>query len=104
MGVASPEILVFSGDRESRLSSMRLVLGVSCALLLTGSVASAATLHVPGEYPTIAAALDAAAVGDRIEVTGGRNCGAAVAKRVALVGREGASIVGCAHGPTLRSG
>jgi hypothetical protein len=80
---------------------MRLVLGAVGVLALMGTSAHAGTLQVPGDYLTITAALAAAAPGDQIEVTGGRHCGAAITRRVALVGRAGATIVGCAGSPQV---
>lgn len=53
---------------------MRAIWGVSAALLglLIGVSASwAATIHVPGEYPTIQEAVDAAAYGDEVLVAPG---------------------------------
>src|SRR3974377_841250 len=52
-------------------------------------------IRVPRDQPTIQAAVDAASDGDRIVVTGGRVCGATLNKRLELVGRRGATIVGC---------
>lgn len=53
-------------------------------------------LRVPRDFPTIQAAVDAAGDGDQILVARGRFCGAIVARRLELVGREGATIIGCA--------
>ncbi|HTS80933.1 MAG TPA: hypothetical protein VMH40_10075 [Myxococcaceae bacterium] len=52
-------------------------------------------IRVPRDQPTIQAAVDAASDGDRIVVTGGQFCGATLTKRVELVGRQGATIIGC---------
>jgi hypothetical protein len=81
--------------------SMRFILAALGMLSLTTSAAHAETLHVPGDHPTIAAALAAAAPGDQIDVASGRHCGAAVTKRVALVGHPGATIVGCSESPLV---
>ena len=52
-------------------------------------------LRVPAKFPTIQAAVDAASDGDRIVVGGGQFCGATITKRVSLVGKHGATIIGC---------
>jgi hypothetical protein len=51
--------------------------------------------RVPEQYPNIQAAVDAAQPGDQVRVARGSWCGATVTKRVKLVGRDGARIVGC---------
>jgi serine protease len=48
-----------------------LVLSMSYALLALAPEASAATLHVPGQYPTIQAGMDAAVAGDTVLVACG---------------------------------
>lgn len=68
-----------------------------------GGAASAATVRVPEDVPTIQAAVDAAHPGDRIRVAAGRWCGATVDKRVRLEGRGLPTIIGCAA-PTLDGG
>jgi len=52
-------------------------------------------LRVPQQYPTIQGAVDAATDGDRIVVSRGRFCGATLTRRVSLIGKRGATIVGC---------
>jgi len=76
----------------------------SAAVLFASSVAQAAVLRVPSQYPTIQAAIDAAGDGDRIRVSAGDYCGAIVTKRLALEGRGQPRIIGCAGGPTVTAG
>jgi hypothetical protein len=83
---------------------MRPACGIGGLILLVSSLAHAETWRVPGDSPSLPAAIATAAPGDRIEVTGGRHCGALVDKRLDLVGRDGATIVGCASGPALFNG
>ena len=54
-------------------------------------------LRVPQDHPTIQDAVDAASDGDQIRVSRGRFCGATITKRLELIGREGATIIGCAE-------
>src|SRR5262245_15837686 len=57
-------------DREEYLDGFRLVcVGLAAGILTL--VARADTLHVPSEYPTIQAAIDAAVDGDEIIVAPG---------------------------------
>jgi hypothetical protein len=74
--------------------------------VLVGSagVAEARVRRVPGSYPTIQAAVDAAAPDDLIDVAPGSYCGARLDRPVALVGHGRATIVGCAEGPALSNG
>ena len=88
---------------DGAVGSSRVALGAGLLSLLA-STAYAGTLQVPSEQPTIAAAIAAAQPGDQIEVAGGRHCGALVDKRVSLVGRDGATIVGCAQSPVIAGG
>jgi hypothetical protein len=76
----------------------------ACALLFTVSAAHAATLRVPAQYPTIQAAVDAAAAGDRIRVARGRHCGATLTKPLVLEGRGRPRIVGCSTSPMVTTG
>jgi hypothetical protein len=69
--------------------------------LLSVGGARAATLRVPAQYPTIQAAVDSAAEGDRIRVGPGRYCGATLTKRLTLEGRGRPKIVGCKTSPTV---
>jgi len=75
-----------------------------CAAVLSATAAHAATLRVPAQYPTIQAAIDAAAPGDRIRVSRGRYCGATVTKPVSLEGRGRPRIIGCATSPMVTPG
>jgi len=52
-------------------------------------------LRVPHDQPTIQAAVDAAQPGQRIVVSRGSFCGATLTQRVELVGKRGATIIGC---------
>jgi nitrous oxidase accessory protein NosD len=70
-------------------------------LAIAPSMVQAAVRHVPGQFPTIQEAIDAANAGDEIDVRGGEYCGAVVDKPLTLIGHEKATIVGCATGPTL---
>ena len=72
--------------------------------LLSAAAAQAATLKVPAQYPTIQAAVDAAAPGDRIQVSRGRYCGATLPKPVILEGRGRPRIIGCATSPLVTTG
>jgi hypothetical protein len=75
--------------------------------LVAPQLAEGRSLQVPREHPTVQAAVDAAADGDRIVVGRGRFCGATIDKRLDLVGVHGATIIGCADpviGPGLRAG
>jgi nitrous oxidase accessory protein NosD len=76
----------------------------ACAVLLSISSAQAATLRVPAQYPTIQAAIDAAAPGDRIRVARGRHCGATLTKPVVLEGRGSPRIIGCSTSPMVTTG
>jgi len=80
-----------------------LLLGavVSLGLVCSTGVASAKVLRVPGQFPTIQTAVDAARDGDMIQVRPGAYCGATIDKRVELVGVGYPRIIGCASGPTL---
>lgn len=73
----------------------------ACAILLSVSSAGATTLRVPAQYPTIQAAVDAAADGDRIRVGPGRYCGATLTKRVTLEGHGRPHVIGCSTSPNV---
>jgi hypothetical protein len=66
---------------------------------LVGFAAPAAagghSIQVPQDHPTIQEAVDAAGDGDSIVVDKGRFCGATITQRVQLIGRHGATIIGC---------
>ena len=78
-----------------------VALGVLTALPQS---AAAAVRRVPGSYPTIQAAVDAAAAGDVIDVAPGSHCGARIDRQVTLLGHGRATIIGCADGPALSNG
>jgi nitrous oxidase accessory protein NosD len=73
----------------------------AATLIAMAAPALAAVLDVPGAYPTIQAAVDAARPGDAIEVAAGSYCGATVDKSISLVGRGRPTVQGCAGGPSL---
>jgi hypothetical protein len=75
-----------------------------CIALISTSAVRAATLRVPQQYPTIQAAVDAAAPGDRIRVGPGRFCGATLTKQVSLEGRGAPRIIGCDTSPVVTTG
>jgi nitrous oxidase accessory protein NosD len=77
---------------------------VSATALCLSSLAGAATLKVPSQYPTIQAAVDAAAAGDRIVVSRGEHCGATLTKPLVLEGKGKPRIVGCATSPQVTAG
>lgn len=77
---------------------------VCCIASIATSTARAATLRVPQQYPTIQAAVDAAAPGDRIRVGRGSYCGATLTKNVSLEGRGRPRIIGCATSPMITTG
>jgi hypothetical protein len=62
----------------------------------TEAGAAAAVIHVPADAPTVQAAVTQASDGDVIEVSAGRWCGATIDREVHLLGRPGATIIGCA--------
>lgn len=78
-------------------------LGAGLSLFGIGT-AHAATLRVPAQFPTIQAAVDAAAAGDTIRVSRGRYCGATVTKPLVLEGRGRPRIIGCSTSPMVTTG
>lgn len=78
-------------------------LGAGLSFLGIGT-AHAATLRVPAQFPTIQAAVDAAAPGDRIRVSRGRYCGATLTKPLVLEGRGRPRIIGCSTSPAVTTG
>ena len=68
-----------------------------CLAALAASLPAQAfhDLRVPQDQPTIQAAVDAARPGQRIVVSRGKFCGATLSRRVNLVGKHGATIIGC---------
>lgn len=76
-----------------------------CLAMFSATAAHAATLRVPAQYPTIQAAVDAAAPGDHIRVSRGDYCGATVTKPLSLEGRgRRTRIIGCATSPMVAAG
>lgn len=73
------------------------------AVLVTAAAAAAegATLRVPQQHATIQDAVNAAAAGDQIRVGPGSYCGAAIDKRLKLIGHGHPRIIGCDSGPAL---
>jgi hypothetical protein len=65
-------------------------------LFAAGRVAEAAVHRVPGDYPTIQAAVDAAGDGDLVLVRPGHYCGATITKEVHLIAAWNAHVIGCA--------
>lgn len=81
-------------------------LAVVCFFSLTASV-SAAVWEIPGDFPTIQAAIDSSLVitGDKIRLGPGSHAGALVTKSVEIKGEGGAIInAGPAHGSGLSQG
>ena len=80
----------------------RLVSPVTAGALLLAGSAGAAEWHVPGQFPTIQAAIDSSSVhdGDTITVSSGRHKGATVTKAITIRGLSGATIVG---GPVVNA-
>ena len=87
---------------KTRVTVVMATLFVTVYLSSVLSVATSSnTLQVPGDYPTIQAAVDAAAPGDTIRVGPGSWCGASITKQVNLVGEGNSTIIGCAASPNL---
>jgi len=79
---------------NSRL--LLIVLLVMTLLLCRGASFAQSTIHVPQDFPTIQAAIDAASPGDTILVAEGRWCGAFVRKPVNLIGSDDdTTIISC---------
>jgi hypothetical protein len=79
-----------------------LAFAAAVAIVAAAPSARAATFAVPGDRATLQEAVRAAAPGDEIRLAAGRHCGAVIDRRLAIVGGPGATVVGCAGGPTLR--
>jgi len=71
-----------------------LVLVVSLGLVTAAPVAAATTIHVPGDYPTIQEAIDAAGPGDTIMVAEGEYEAFEVWDKtdISIIGAEGATV------------
>jgi hypothetical protein len=81
--------------RPARLALVLVLVAVAAP------AAHAATLAVPGDHPTLQAAVRAAAPGDQIRLATGRHCGAVVDRPLTIVGEPGATVVGCPDSPRL---
>jgi hypothetical protein len=77
----------------SLLSAVRR--GCLAALAAAVPAQAGSEIRVPKDQPTIQAAVDAARPGQRIVVSHGKFCGATITQRVELVGKHGATIIGC---------
>jgi hypothetical protein len=75
-------------EARPKITAAILFLGLTAASFAT---ASAANLHVPADYPTIQAAVDAAENGDRIQIAAGAYTGQVLIsdKRLTLTGSAG---------------
>jgi len=84
------------GKKEGKFGKRSIVLGTIAivglaAILMTAAHASAATINVPGDQPTIQDAIDAASDGDTI-VVGTYTESVTINKSIDLVGQPGAII------------
>jgi hypothetical protein len=76
-----------------------LIVVALCGLMVSiAPNALASTIQVPKDYPTIQAAVNAAAAGDMIRVGPGQWCGARITKKLDLEAEGGATIIGCPDG------
>ncbi|MCD6222777.1 MAG: hypothetical protein J7K12_03740, partial [Thermoplasmata archaeon] len=79
--------------KSRKFAGILLVLGIMAILGITIKV-NAATIHVPGDYSTIQAAIDAANDGDTIVVAAGTyEEQLTINKNLTLLGESGAKIV-----------
>src|SRR5690606_38611174 len=74
-------ILLRWAARATRLATLALLLAAA------PSVAALEVHHVPGDFATLQAALDAAAPGDTVVIDGGEHLYTRISKPVTLVGR-----------------
>src|SRR5882757_4817167 len=86
------------------LRGLLLGAAVCAASVCSAAGASAKVLRVPGNLPTIQAAVDAALAGDVIRVAPGEYCGATIDKPLTLIGIGRPHVIGCASGPTVVAG
>ena len=78
------------------MRNLAFAIVVGCVMMSTVVDAAAAVIRVPGDAPTVQAAVAKASDGDLIRVAAGRWCGATIDREVHLVGAAGAIIEGCA--------
>jgi nitrous oxidase accessory protein NosD len=99
-----PEATIMAGVTGCVTRGLAIAVMAATGLAGLSQTAAAAVRRVPGSYPTIQAAVDAASAGDVIHVAPGRHCGARIDRPVTLLGHGRATIVGCADGPALSNG
>ena len=80
---------------------MRITIKLIIMLGIVSTPAVAENLFVPTQFGTIQAAVDAASPGDRILVAAGLHDGAAINKRVKIVGEGDQTVI--INGPTEAS-
>jgi hypothetical protein len=78
-----------------------LVLLVSLGLMTAPPVSAGTIIHVPDDYPTIAAALNASKDGDTIMVAAGEYDAFGVIEKndISIIGTEGATVTGAIYSP-----
>ena len=81
---------------------MRISIKLILILAVLSTPAVAANLFVPGQFPTIQAAVDASSPGDRVVVGAGDYVGAQITTRVKIVGEGDQTVI--THGPNNLGG